>query len=248
MQAAAKRGKLYENQNSRGIIKLTYNSRDGEPVHDTTCPIIIDRAFSEDGEQVVMGDGNSSSRQELLGFARVGISLSRMQKQITSIRKGVTILTSMVVVFGILLSVFLVRIIVRPIKQLSLGTKKIASGDLDYHVYVYSNDEIGDLADSFNQMAADIRKYVKEINKEKEDLLALKSVLEQRTIELEETLTKMKNIQQELLRSEKFATVGRLSSSIAHELRNPLASMKNISYYLLKLGTFKVGPESEPDA
>jgi len=244
MTAAAKRG-AYENQGSEEIIKLSYKSRYNEPVHDTTLPIIIDRAFSNNGERVSAGGSNSSARLELVGFARVGISLSRMQKQISNIRIGVAILTSIVVAFGILLSIFLVRIIVKPIRQLSLGTKKIASGDLNYHVYVYSNDEIGDLADSFNQMAGDIRNYVSQLNREKEGLLSLKGDLETRTRELEETLVKMKNIQQELLRSEKFATIGRLSSSIAHELRNPLASMKNISYYLQKLGSFKDNPKAE---
>jgi signal transduction histidine kinase len=87
-------------------------------------------------------------------------------------------------------------------------------------------------------MASDLRKYVKELKTEKGDLLSLKTALEQRTKELEETILKVKNIQQELLRSEKFATIGRLASSIAHELRNPLASLKNISYYLIKVSAF----------
>ena len=243
MHAAARKG-LYENQYIKDIIKLSYVSKNGEPVHDTVCPIMIEHVSPEDDETA--DDSKSpGNKKELVGFARVGISLSRMQKQITSTTKGVIVLTSMVVVFGIILSIFLVRIIVQPIRQLSIGTRKLASGDLGYHVYVQSNDEIGELADSFNQMASDLRKYVKELHKEKEDLLTLKTALEQRTMELEETIGKVKNIQQELLRSEKFATVGRLASSIAHELRNPLASLKNITYYLIKLGTFQVDDKAK---
>ena len=44
-------------------------------------------------------------------------------------------------------------------------------------------------------------------------------------------------MQQDLLKSEKFATIGRLASSVAHELRNPLAAIKNISYFLSKMGS-----------
>ncbi len=62
---------------------------------------------------------------------------------------------------------------------------------------------------------------------------------------LNRTILKVKNIQQELLRSEKFATIGRLASSIAHELRNPLASLKNISYYLIKLGAFNIDEKAK---
>jgi signal transduction histidine kinase len=41
-----------------------------------------------------------------------------------------------------------------------------------------------------------------------------------------------------LIKSEKFATIGRLASSVAHELRNPLAAIKNIAYFLSKMGAF----------
>jgi signal transduction histidine kinase len=68
--------------------------------------------------------------------------------------------------------------------------------------------------------------------------LALKIAFEQRSQELEETLEKVQSIQQDLIKSEKFATIGRLASSVAHELRNPLAAIKNISYFLSKMGTF----------
>jgi signal transduction histidine kinase len=46
-------------------------------------------------------------------------------------------------------------------------------------------------------------------------------------------------MQEELVHSEKFATIGRLASSVAHELRNPLASLKNIAYYFTRIGVFK---------
>ena len=38
MHAATRRGPPYENQYIKDIIKLTYNSKAGQPVHDTICP------------------------------------------------------------------------------------------------------------------------------------------------------------------------------------------------------------------
>jgi signal transduction histidine kinase len=87
-------------------------------------------------------------------------------------------------------------------------------------------------------MAADMGAHIREINKEKKELLELKIAFEQRSQELEETLDKVKEIQDDLIRAEKFATIGRLASNVAHELRNPLASIKNISYFLSKMGAF----------
>lgn len=227
-------------------VGITYTSKAGEAIHDVISPIMAQRVSAQREEIAFLGDIDMpSGKEELIGFARVGISLARMHREISVLRNGILFLTALVVLFGNLLSIFLIRIIVRPIRELSIGTQKIASGDLDYRVNVQSNDEIGDLAELFNSMAQDLRNYIKELNKEKKDLLNLKMALESRTTELEETLVKMKNIQQELLRSEKFATIGRLASSVAHELRNPLASLKNISYYLMKLGTFSADEKAK---
>jgi len=172
---------------------------------------------------------------ETIGFARVCISSGRLQKQINAFKKGALIVTVMVIMAGILLSVFFVRIKIRPLRELLIGTQRIAQGHLDCRVNVESLDEIGQLARSFNSMAEYLMKTVLESDTERANLKQVKSELEERTKQLEEILVKMKNVQQELLRSEKFAMMGRLASSVAHELRNPLASVKNISYYLMRL-------------
>ncbi len=48
--------------------------------------------------------------------------------------------------------------LVRPIRQLTSATGAVARGDLSHRVSISSRDEIGDLADSFNSMAADLEK------------------------------------------------------------------------------------------
>lgn len=42
----------------------------------------------------------------------------------------------------------------------------------------------------------------------------------------------LKQAQEELVRKEKFATIGRISGSIAHDVRHPLATIKNSAYFL----------------
>lgn len=42
----------------------------------------------------------------------------------------------------------------------------------------------------------------------------------------------LKHAQEELVRKEKFAIIGRMSGSIAHDIRHPLATIKNSSYFL----------------
>jgi signal transduction histidine kinase len=60
-------------------------------------------------------------------------------------------------VVAILLGLVLTRQITRPIKELKKGASRIAAGRLGYRVKVKSKDEFGELARSFNSMAASLQ-------------------------------------------------------------------------------------------
>ena len=209
-------------------------------VYEVIVPVV---SYDQQKEIVGASLANNSIRDddrgEIVGLIRIGVTLEDANKKITSSSQTILTITLIVVLISIFIANIFVKAIVTPIKELVDGTKKIALGDLSYRVPLTSNDELSDLAESFNSMAQDLKNYVDELNNEKQDLLKLKAMLEQRGKELEETLSKIQNIQEELVRSEKFATIGRLASSVAHELRNPLASLKNIAYYFTRTGIFK---------
>lgn len=221
---------IAELEKNRLIKEVNVLPNIGE-VLDIVVPII-----SNDYNPVIQLE--APKRDIIIGVVRVGITLERINYQIEKMTKSIIIITLVVVFAGIIMSFFLVKIIVRPIRELMLGTKKIAAGNLGYRVPLTSNDEFKELATSFNFMASDMEIHIRELNKEKKELLNLKVAFEQRSQELEETLDKVQNIQQDLIKSEKFATIGRLASSVAHELRNPLAAIKNISYFLSKMGAY----------
>ena len=50
-----------------------------------------------------------------------------------------------------------------PIIALESDVQKISGGNLDYRAEIRTNDEIGDLAESFNNMAASLKDYVKNL-------------------------------------------------------------------------------------
>ncbi len=62
------------------------------------------------------------------------------------------------VFLSLLLGCLLSLKLTRPIKQLLQGTRTIAAGYLDHQVNIHRNDEIGELADSFNEMARSLKK------------------------------------------------------------------------------------------
>lgn len=58
-----------------------------------------------------------------------------------------------------------------PIETLTKDTQIVAKGDFDYKIRTNSNDEISDLAESFNSMTSSIKKYINDltnVTKEKE--------------------------------------------------------------------------------
>ncbi len=74
----------------------------------------------------------------------------------------VTLVTIAAVVFG----TFFAREIGRPIQALARGAQRLAAGDYDTRVSVKSKNEVGVLADTFNQMGDEIQKAFLEIQRQ----------------------------------------------------------------------------------
>ncbi len=75
--------------------------------------------------------------------------LHRMQQALVWGALGAT-------VFALLIGIFLARTISRPVRELTGATKRVAAGELGVQVPVRTQDELGELANSFNQMSADL--------------------------------------------------------------------------------------------
>jgi HD-GYP domain-containing protein (c-di-GMP phosphodiesterase class II) len=74
----------------------------------------------------------------------------------------VGIVTALAIVFGTIFA----GEISRPIQSLAAGARRMAGGDYDTQVHTKSNNEVGVLADAFNQMGGEIRKAFEEIRRQ----------------------------------------------------------------------------------
>ena len=135
---------------------------------------------------------------ELWGAVKLGLSLEEVNAEIQRTRLGLISLGFLGLTFGALGSVFLANRISRPLESLVEGTIRVAHGDLQHRIDIPPGDEIGELAANFNRMTAQI--------------------LDDRE-KLEEASTKLSE-------AEKLATIGRLATALAHEIRNPLTAVK----------------------
>jgi two-component system NtrC family sensor kinase len=123
------------------------------------------------------------------------------------------------IIFG---SFLLSRVLVKPIKDLVRLTKKISDGDFSQKIEVTSQNEIGQLIGSFNRMT----------EKLKENQESLENYLES----LESTNKQLKQAQEELIRTEKLASIGRFAAGVAHEVGNPLGAILGYTSILKKEG------------
>lgn len=76
------------------------------------------------------------------------------------------IITMVFVVFAVMGLVFIIsNRISEPILKLKDGVKEVSQGDLDHILSVKTGDEIEELADAFNQMKADLKEHIENLQK-----------------------------------------------------------------------------------
>jgi two-component system NtrC family sensor kinase len=121
-----------------------------------------------------------------------------------------------------------------PVKALIRGTEQIRAGDLDHRISLRSRAEIGRLATSFNQMAADLGEAQKELKE-------WTRTLEQR---VDEKTRNLQQAQEHMVRKEKMASLGTLAAVVAHEINNPLSGVLTYTKLVHKLMSGE-GPKPE---
>jgi len=135
----------------------------------------------------------------------------------------------------------------RPILELSSTANAIASNkDFSVRARKFSEDELGDLTDVFNDMLTTVDKaarVLKESNEEMEQRVERRTgQLTQANQNLVEEAKERVRAEEKLLDAnrrlnvqEKLAAVGQVSANMAHELRNPYSVIRQSVYFLNKM-------------
>jgi signal transduction histidine kinase len=103
------------------------------------------------------------------GVARVGLSEDSVQSTVTALTGQMLLTVVIVSAIGIAAATFLTWIVTRPILNLKRAAEAVGHGDFDQHVHPWAGDEIGELAQAFNTMTADLAKAEAE-RREREQL------------------------------------------------------------------------------
>ncbi len=130
--------------------------------------------------------------------------LNILLKHSLSLQAAIALL---ILIIDIGLARILTRAITLPVRYLTQASEKFSQGKMTERAKVLSQDEIGQLATSFNQMA--------------EELSLRQQKNQQQMQELKDALKELKETQTQLVQAEKMSSLGQMVAGIAHEINNP---------------------------
>ncbi len=91
-----------------------------------------------------------------VGAVRYVVSLEEADRQIFTIAAASIMAGALVILFVLLSGRYFIRSILMPIRQIGATAKRIAQGDFKARIQKQTNDEIGDLCDTINDMASEL--------------------------------------------------------------------------------------------
>ena len=161
-------------------------------------------------------------------------------------------LAGLIVIFVVILLIS--RSITSPLRKLTIAVSNFAEGNFEVELpNIKSRDEIARLTTSFAYMQRTLAETINNLRETSDQLKVsnekledysrtLEQKVEERTAELlaknrelDTALTNLRATQDQLVQSEKLASLGQLTAGIAHEIKNPLNFVNNFSEVTLEL-------------
>ncbi len=163
--------------------------------------------------------------QQVLGVLDTNLSLVQADSQLrVSSARMLSYTAGAMLLIALLSWLFVWRVVFKPINALKNGTEHLSRGELGYQIEVQSQDEVGALAHSFNDMSLQLRAA-------NEQIMTWAKTLEDR---VDEKTKELRSAHDRVLHVEKMASLGKMAAVVAHEVNNPLSGILTYAKLLLK--------------
>jgi two-component system NtrC family sensor kinase len=163
----------------------------------------------------------------VLGVLDLELNLDSVDGEIRNIQLRALLVSAIeVTLICLFIFYFTRRFLSRPIQRLIEGTKAVSQMELDKPIEIGgTSEEIDELARSFDLMRDRLRTALGEINQFTQNLEG----------KVEERTQQLKAAHQKLLQSDRLASLGQLSASVAHEINNPVSGVLNLSMLMQRM-------------
>ncbi|MFH1770572.1 MAG: HAMP domain-containing protein [archaeon] len=203
LKVFASNDELILNQLSNEINKESFDSNS-----------VINKIIETEHERILRISSPIHIAGQSLGTYQIDMTLEEADKKIVEATEDLVVANSIVtILFVFFIFLFLRLIVINPIEKLTQGVNEFAKGDWDFKVEKSSKDEIGELTDSFNKMAGDLKESHSALKKHEKEL---EIIVEKRTKELSKKVAQL----------EKFSkfSVGRENRMV--ELKKKIAELE----------------------
>lgn len=184
------------------------------------------------------------SGEVIFGYLRLTENLNRLNSFENDLKSLLIATLLIYLVLTILISLWVESALTKPLSELVNVAERVSlKNDLLVRARKISNDEFGQLTTVFNKMLDSIRdtnEALLDSNKEMEnrviertkDLDSANQKLQSEIIKGIKNSKQLLSLQNKMSKQQTFASIGQVSSNIAHELRNPMAAIRNSVYFL----------------
>jgi putative nucleotidyltransferase with HDIG domain len=162
---------------AREILVHSEVKKTGEKFSPAEGPVL---QKSEDGTVIKEISGKSGGMFEIsspvlfmdkdLGFVILGINKSALVEPQHEAQKKMLLIFAVILLLGVATSLLLSSFLTRPIQELSAGVTELKQGKRSRPLRIYSQDELGRLTESFNEMTALITAQRDKLSKYAQDL------------------------------------------------------------------------------